>query len=154
MGIFFFNPPKTAHPAYFFRLFSKTAKLCYFIGPHCILRWIWGSWTHFCQYFDMIFTFWLSTTPQSDGVAQKTHILAIFLTASSKGGCALWGDLCRFFQSLFLGPKALLKPFYELFWMFWIPTTLQGALGIKVEKISKFCWCVSTVEIELTENHA
>ena len=46
----------------------------------------------------MKFTFWLSTTPQSDMVAQKWHMLAIFLTAGTKGGGTLWGIYVDFFK--------------------------------------------------------
>ena len=97
---FFFTPPQTVHWAYFFRLFSKKAKLCDFNVPYCILRWIWCSWTHFWQYFDMVHTLWLSITSKSDKVAQKWLILAIFPPAGSKGQCTVWGNFVDFLKVL------------------------------------------------------
>ena len=46
----------------------------------------------------MLDTFLLSTTSQSDKVAQKWLILAISLTAGSKGEHTLWGKFLDFFK--------------------------------------------------------
>ena len=46
----------------------------------------------------MLDTFRLSTTSQSDKVGQKWLILAISLTAGSKGQRTLWGKFLDFFK--------------------------------------------------------
>ena len=46
----------------------------------------------------MLDTFRLSTTSQSDKVAQKRLILAISLTAGSKSERTLWGKFLDFFK--------------------------------------------------------
>ena len=139
MGIFFNPPPKWAKNT-FFRLFWKTAQLCLSNVLYCILRWIWGSWTHFWQNFYILHTFRLSTAPWRHRGAQKWHILAIFATSVSKGHRSKKCFYVEFLKVFPEFPKSFLMYLevssgsIEGIW----PTKLQHVLGQKLKEISKF----------------
>ena len=73
----FFTLPQNRQRALFFRFFSKSAKLCNFNIPYCILRSIRCICRHFQQNFDVVGTFRLPAASFFAAAPQKWLILAI-----------------------------------------------------------------------------